>query len=240
MTDRPKRMTKVSKLRASLMDRLLLRMCKSRSIDGLWIGTLKDAKAEYILRRVEQALNLIKCYDPLQYARVIHNLDRVWVHLLPAGQACFRASLQACILDERYVLSAATTPEMLAKTIVHEATHARLDQLGFEYDEKQRARIEAVCFRRERAFTAKLPQAEALQEEVARKIDWFARNGDYFSNESFHQRDKQGKIEALRYLGAPEWTIRAVFRFAAIVAKIRRLSCKPNASVDRVINRLDA
>src|SRR2546427_9194317 len=45
-----------------------------------------------------------------------------------------------------------TSAARLASTLVHEATHARLDRLGFRYAAERRARIEGICFRREIAF----------------------------------------------------------------------------------------
>lgn len=222
MTDDRKRLPKTPTSRVSIADRLVLRMCKSRSIDRLWVGVLSGAEADPALRRIEEALSLIKRYDPLQYARVIHNLERVWVNLVMSGRACFQRTLWACVLDERYVFAAATTPEMIAKSIIHEATHARIERWGINYDEKERTRIEAVCLRREQAFTAKLPQGEPLQDEVARTMEWCARNPNYFSNVSFHQRDIRGRAEALRYLGTPDWLIQAVMKSRGAISKMRQ------------------
>ena len=183
---------------------------------------MTKGETELSLRRVEEALSVIKLYSPLQYMRVIGNLDRVWVSLELSSLGCFRRSLNACVLDERYVLAAATTPEMLAKTIIHEATHARLDHCGIYYDdEKKRVRIEAVCMRRELAFAAKLPQGAPLQEEVERTMEWCAANPEYFSNASFHQRDNEGRIEALRYLGLPEWLIQGGMKIRAAISAMR-------------------
>jgi hypothetical protein len=217
-----RRLPKLPTSRPSIADRLVLRLCKHRYIDGLWIGTLSGAEAEPILRRVEEALALIKRYDPLQYVRVIRNLDRVWVNLSPDAPACFERSLQACVIDERFVLAATSTPEIIAKTIVHEATHARLERWGINYDEKERTRIEAVCLRRELAFAAKLPQGKPLQDEVTRAMEWCASNPDYFSNVSFHQRDTQGRVEALHYLGTPDWLIRAILKLMGIISTMRQ------------------
>lgn len=119
------------------------------------------------------------------------------------------------------MLAATTTPELLAKTIIHEATHARLDHCGINYDEKKRVRIEAVCMRRELAFTVKLPQGAPLQEEVAQTMEWCAANPEYFSNASFHQRDNKGRIEALRYLGVPEWLIQGGVKVTAAISAMR-------------------
>jgi hypothetical protein len=60
-----------------------------------------------------------------------------------------------------------------------------------------------------------------LQEEVAHKIEWYAANPEYFSNTSFHQRDIEGLIEALRYLGVPEWFIQGVMKVSAVIWPMR-------------------
>jgi hypothetical protein len=152
-------------------DRLDLWLSTGRDIDRLWVGTIED-KPQPGLRRVEDALQLIKHLSPLHYCRVIHNLERVWVRLLKIADACYNEPLSACMLDKRFVLQETTTLEEIASTIVHEATHARLERWGTSYDEKARARIEAICLRRELNFIANLPDSEPLREQKARTLEW--------------------------------------------------------------------
>lgn len=204
------------------VDRLGLWFSTSRNIDGLWVGTT-ESKPHPGLRRIEDALKLIKHHDPLHYSRVIRNLERIWVHLLPTARACYDRSLKACVLDERYVLLETTTLERIACTIVHEATHAKLERWGVSYDEKERSRIEAICLRRELDFIAKLPHSEPLREEKARTLEWCVSDHDYFSDVSFQQRDGQGQVETLRYLGIPDWLIRCLFKARAIISVVHRL-----------------
>ena len=212
--------------RLPVLDRLLFWLSTSRKIDGLWVGT-RESKPEPGLRRVEDALRLIKHHDSLHYSRVLHNLDRIWVDLLPNALACYDRSKEACVLDERFVLLETTTLEGIASTIVHEATHARLDRWGISYHEKERSRIEAICLRRELNFVAKLPHSEQLRDELARTLEWVVGDHDYFSDLSFGQRDEQGNAETLRYLGTPDWLIRFIFALApkvrAVASKVRRL-----------------
>lgn len=125
-----------------LIDRLRLRFSTSRMVDGLWIDVWRGEPQ--LLSRIEGALRLIKQYDSLNYSRVVNNLDRIWVQLLPNAAAHYDRSLNACVFDERFVLLESTTLERIASTIVHEATHARLERWGVEYDEKKRPRIEAI------------------------------------------------------------------------------------------------
>src|SRR5262245_38978322 len=101
-------------------------MSTSRAFDGLWVGT-REAEPHPALCRVEEALRLIRSHDALHYSRVLRNLERVWVHLHPSALAHYHSSLKACVFDERFVLAETTTIQKIASTIIHEATHARLD-----------------------------------------------------------------------------------------------------------------
>jgi hypothetical protein len=116
--------------------------------------------------------------------------------------------MRACVLDERYILQEATTVEEIAATIVHEATHARLERRGIQYVENQRQRIEAVCIRRELNFIAKLAHVEPLQEARTGALEWCVNGAqDFLSDSGFATRHEEGSVEAFRYLGWPEWLI---------------------------------
>jgi hypothetical protein len=204
-------------------DRLALWLSTGLDVDGLWVGSFESNKPRVGLRRVEDALQLIKHHDSLHYARVIHNLERVWVNLLPYAFAHYDLSLKACVLDERFVLRETTTLEEIASSIIHEATHARLERCGISYNENDRSRIEAVCLRRELNFIARLPHSEPLREQVARTLEWCVDNNDDFSNASLRQHDEEGTDETLRYLGAPDWFIGFLLRMIAVRSAARRL-----------------
>ena len=201
----------------SRVDRLRLWLSKSSTIDRLWIGTT-ESKPYPALRRVEEALQLIKRHDTLNYSRITRNLDRIWVHLLPSARAHYDPSLNACVLDERYVLNETMTLERIASTIVHEATHARLEGWGIIYEEKSRYRIEAICLRRELNFLTKLPDSGLMQEEIVRTLEWCESDQTYLSDASFRGREDQGQIDSLRYLNAPDWLV----QFAMWLIRRRR------------------
>jgi hypothetical protein len=203
-------------------DRLGLWLSTGRDFDGLWVGSM-ESKPQPGLRRIEDALRLIKHHNSLHYSRVIHNLERVWLRMLPSYRACYDGSLRACVLDKRFVLLETTTLEEIACAIVHETTHAKLERWGISYDANARSRIEAVCLRRELNFIAKLADSESLREQTARTLEWCVSNNDYFSNSNFQQRDHEGNVETLRYLGAPDWVIRFVLGLLPVVWAVRRL-----------------
>jgi hypothetical protein len=197
----------------SYADLIGLWLSTNRDVDGLWVGSTED-KPYQGLRRVEDALQLIKRHDPLNYLRVTRNLDRIWVHLIPSAEAHYERTLNACVLDERYLLKEEMTIDRIASTIVHEATHARLERWGIIYEEESRYRIEAICLRRELNYLAKLPDSAPLQEEIAHTLEWCAATDrDHLSDASFRDRDDQGQVETLRYLKAPDWIVRFAMWF---------------------------
>jgi hypothetical protein len=99
----------------------------TKRIDGLWIGIGGAVQGDQqLLDRVEEALALITRYDRLRYDRLSRDLKRVWVHVLHGIRGCYNEAFAACELDARFVLAETTSPELIAATIVHEATHSRL------------------------------------------------------------------------------------------------------------------
>jgi hypothetical protein len=189
-----------------------------------------ESKPHPALSRVEEALRLIKCHDMLDYSRVTRDLDRIWVDLIPNARAQYESSLNACVIDERYVLEETTSIAKIASSLVHEATHARLDRWGVAYIEDRRARIEAICRRRELNFLTKLPDSGNLREEVGRSLDWLATNRDYFSDTSFRERGEDGMVETLRYVKTPDWFVR-LFIWLMRKGRLRRARNMENVRI---------
>jgi len=197
-------------------------MSTSRRVDRVWIGSWRHSPEE--LSRVEDALSLIKQHSPLDYARVIRELKRIWVFLsFHSSLAEYKHSLKACVLDERFVPDSATTVGRLAATIVHEATHARLERCGIEYKQELRTRIEAICGRRELAFAARLPNSAELQQAIAQSLRWYQANPGHFSDAHFREKYVVDWIETARYAEVPDWLIQAKVIEKSIFDRARRL-----------------
>lgn len=206
---------------------LMLWQSVSRRVDGLWIGALLEGdKAETALKRVEDALSLIKTYDRPRYEHLRRDLERVWILVLNGSLASYNEKLRTCELDPRHVLDENASLEVVAATIVHEATHARLLRFGIGYDEEKRSRVEAVCFRRERAFAARLPNGEQVREIAERQLTRCTTN-DYWTDAAFNARFLDDGIAALRYLGAPEWLVRSLPLLLAVRRWCRRNRRRP-------------
>jgi hypothetical protein len=197
-------------------------LSRGRRIDGLWVGCFFVERFSDAFARIEESLRLIKQYDPLRYDRLLRDVARVWVTLLPGALGQFRQAYKLCALDERFVLADTTRPEQIAATIVHEATHARLMRCGIGYEAELRARVEAICFRRELAFAARLPNGEQVGVEAKSRLIGFT--SDYWTNEGFRDREDRGAADALRFLGTPDFLIRAVFRCRELLWGVKRLA----------------
>jgi len=208
----------------SFSDRLLLRTAEGRVFDGLWIGVTNvgDHDSADILARVETALKVIRTYDPRRYHRLPQYLQRVWVRLqVPGNLGAYNSVLAACELDLRYVVRPDVQPADLASTVVHEATHARLDRFG--YTEPIRARIEAACRDQERAFADRLPQPEG--DKIREKLrSWEADKDHSWSDATFRNTYTAGIPEALRYMKIPKWLVPVIMMSREAVIWLRRLT----------------
>lgn len=99
------------------------------------------------------------------------------------------------------MLAPDTTVAAVACTVVHEATHARLFELGIPYDEPIRYRVELVCVKASLLTAQRLPGAHAEVDRCRRQL---LIDPGYFSSEKFAER----AINDLRADGLPEWLIR--------------------------------
>ena len=85
----------------------------------------------------------------------------------------FWAALRACGLGADHVLCDPSAS--IAMTLVHEATHARLDQAGILYTAELRPRIERLCVRQKIDFCQRVPACSALMQSAvdAVSIEWW-------------------------------------------------------------------
>ena len=108
-------------------------------------------------------------------------------------------------LLERTVVDPAEESAHVAGTVVHEATHAWLDDRGIAYRPERRRRIEALCIRSEARFASRIPGGAELAnyyDTQARKV--LAQSDAEWSDAAFRARS----LEKLRELGTPHWFLR--------------------------------
>jgi hypothetical protein len=204
----------------SRRDRFELRfLTTGRTFDGLWIGST-EYDPESSLQRVEAALQLIRDHDRPRYNRLRLDLARIWVRILPGPVGSYNRELRACELDDRFIQSDTTTLEVIASTIVHEATHARLMARGIGYEEGQRARVEAVCIRRELAFAKKVPESDLIKDR-AEQLLTLCESEDFWTDATFDVRWVDGNIERLRGVGFSERSIKIVLGIRTALDRLR-------------------
>ncbi len=93
-------------------------------------------------------------------------------------------------------------PTDVAFALVHEATHARLERLGFRYTAQRRLRLEAICTQAEVALAEALPDHVVRLAGITHTLEQL---GALYSEANLHA----GRMHALRELGAPAWLVRA-------------------------------
>lgn len=183
---------------------LFLRLSKSTAVDGIWIGVFSDENQDEVLIRVKSALALIKEFDENRYKRVVGLFDKIWITYLFGAVGRYIPERRMCQLDPIFVLSSPI--EFIASTIVHEATHARLIDVGIPYTYENHHRVEKVCIRQEMVFARRIPEADRLRERIGEKL---ALHADFWSEEA--------STERFRYAvetggGLPKWLRQRLLR----------------------------
>ncbi len=201
-----------------MLRRFLFTCCRKRTFFGVSVGAFLPSKEQksIVYVKLEQALLLIRVYDPRRFAQIQQDVQCILVLGDPPTVACWHQALRMIEVDDRYLCADDTSVAALACTLVHEATHARLCRLGFGYEEPKRLQVERICFKTQRAFARRLPQGEELVREAEEMMASYG--AEYFSDAGQHARDLQAlrnDLQALRNLGCPAWMVRLLDRLAA-------------------------
>ena len=184
----------------------LFRRATRRVHHGLTVGIVTGSfDVEVAFDRMVAGLDLLAHYEPSIVARLRHDAKGilVWEREISSGVASWHFGIKLIFANARFLCDPETTSADVAAMLVHEATHARLDRLGYGSD--RRARIEALCFRRERAFARRLPDSQGLLEEIERQLQ---RDPSYWADTVHLQR----VADELTKLGVPAWVIRVIQR----------------------------
>jgi hypothetical protein len=161
---------------------------------------------ELLFQNLEKAVCLVYEVQPWRSLMVPRHLQRI-LSVYPLG-AEYVASIEACVVGYEWL--EAGNIEEVAKSIIHELTHARIEHCGIPYTEDLRARIEYLCLKAELNFALAAEGAARLTRGQMPVIEpWWTEE---------HRVKRH--VEQLRALGAPEWLISA----ALLVYRIRRWS----------------
>ena len=158
--------------------------------------------------KIDQALNLISKFDSRSYFRIQRDIEKMWVSATgPDYAAEWIDELKMCIFNRDHICRADISANEVASTIIHEATHARLNRFKIGYEEEKRIRIEKICFKSQIAFAKRLPNGEQLikNAELNLKLP-----ETFWTNSEFQQRN----LKALAEIGKKFWPARALYPIA--------------------------
>ena len=187
-----------------LVNRFMFAVSRKHSRGDIKIAMLFDKNDSAIASKIDQALNLISKFDPRRYRQIKRDVKRIWIAAAPGYCAQWIDELQTCILDTDYFRRIDISASEMATTIIHEATHARLDKFKIGYSEEIRVRVEQICFKSEIAFAKRLPDGLKLVEVAESKLQI---SEDYWTNAQFQERD----IATLAELSKKTWIVRILY-----------------------------
>ena len=186
---------------------LLLRVFNSavrRRIYGLSVGVAKGTLgSESAFQRIGAGLALLAEHRPSTIAHLRRDAlgILIWDRRAAAGVGSWHYGVKLLMVEASFLCNRETTPAHVATLLVHEATHARLCRFG--YAPENRHRVEAICFRRERAFVRKLPHSRELLEEIEAQLQ---RDPSYWTQNAHAHR----VVEELATASMFRWLVRVV------------------------------
>jgi len=198
--------------------RLLLfffRTSKHRVVNDIKVAVFRKETAA-ILDKVEAALALVLRHDRRAMQVLQRQTNGIFVFGTHGGTyAEWDRDAKMVMLHPEYVSAPVTSTLHLASVLVHEATHAWLENLGFHYALERRRRIEAICFKRQLRFAKHAGGGSELISEIERQL---AREPEYLSNEAFRER----ALNEIERLGMPRRFVIAAERWVNRWRRLKR------------------
>src|SRR5436190_22418033 len=144
-------------------------------------NTRPDIDTSDVIARLERSLSLIAQYVPHHFRHLKRDFAYIVVERFACRGAYFHEQ-RACLVELTFTVNPEFSDAEVAATILHEAMHARLHQLGFPLEMEDRARQERFCRRAEIEFGSLVPggdrvvarakaSSELSDEDVAPTID---------------------------------------------------------------------
>ncbi len=122
------------------------------------IASSNKAQTQLFLDRTAKALELIKRYDTRRSHRIQKRLDYVVNYPCLSG-AEYGHPLHVCKVDlSKYTFEGDEDwwVLLLARVLVHEATHGSIIAWGITHDEKHRLRVERLCHEEDTRFARRI------------------------------------------------------------------------------------
>lgn len=136
-----------------------------RGIPVVVHNTRPDIDTGDVLARLERALRLIETHVPHHFRHLKRDFSYIVVQRFACRGAYFHEQ-RACLVELTFTVNPDFTDAEIAATILHEAMHARLHELGFPLEMEDRARQERFCRRAEIEFGQLVPNGERVVERA--------------------------------------------------------------------------
>jgi hypothetical protein len=136
-----------------------------RGIPVVVNNTRPDIDTNDALARIDRTLALIQRYVPHHF----RHLQRDFAYILVERFACRGAYFheqKACLVELTFSVNPSFSDAEVGATILHEAMHARLHNLGFPLEMEDRARQERFCRRAETEFGELVPGGDRVVERA--------------------------------------------------------------------------
>ena len=137
-------------------------------------NTRPDIDSDDALARLGRALALIEGFVPHHFRHLRQDFAYILVERFACRGAYFHEQ-RACLVELTFSVNPNFSDAEVAATILHEAMHARLHQLGFPLEMDDRARQERFCRRAEIEFGQLVPGGERV---VKRAVTTLAGSDD--------------------------------------------------------------
>jgi hypothetical protein len=137
-----------------------------RGIPVVVNNTRPDIDTNDALARIDRTLALIQRYVPHHF----RHLQRDFAYILVERFACRGAYFheqKACLVELTFSVNPNFSDAEVGATILHEAMHARLHNLGFPLEMADRARQERFCRRAEIEFGELVPGGDRVVERAS-------------------------------------------------------------------------
>ena len=144
-----------------------------RGIPVVVDNTRPDIDTTDVLARLERTLALIEHFVPHHFRHLKRDFAYIIVQRFACRGAYFHEQ-RACLVELTFTVNPDFSDAEVAATILHEAMHARLHQLGFPLEMEDRARQERFCRRAEIEFGMLVPGGE----KVVQRGVWTASQSD--------------------------------------------------------------
>jgi hypothetical protein len=169
-----------------------------RGIPVVVDNTRPDIDTTEVVARLERTLELIERFVPHHFRHLRRDFAYIVVQRFACRGAYFYEQ-RACLVELTFTVNPDFSDAEVAATILHEAMHARLHQLGFPLEMEDRARQERFCRRAEIEFGLLVPYGD----RVVQRAQWSADQSDedvapVIDPELAAQRIAQVDREALR------------------------------------------